>query len=524
MKRLREILDRLWRHRPTPDTADGPPATVPEAFSSVLYSDGIRRDRAARTVAQLMKKVRLDERTALYESCSHFPITSRHVRALASFEPDVAAELLGVASLNRSGYVRQAALEELASLATPRALPYILLRLGDWVPQVRAAADLALTGILRPDLAPALLDQRRLIDAMARVERVDLSGVRQRIFTFLLRRECRAELDKQLVSPDQEMRLFGYRVFGEELAARANIIERAVNDPHLGIRRWITRYILDAEPPEMLKWLEVLLRDSCARIRTDIIRRIPGDMLPAFREVIQEQIFADSPSLRSAARFLLRQHGRTDFSAQYRNRIRQADLQDVQPGWIAGLGETGQESDLDLVESHVSHSRPRVRAAAIRAAVRLNRPRTIGHAVKALDDSSGKVRRVAVSVLVAEHSPQTSGQARYVLRHGSPKGQLAALKVLANRSGWEALPDVLTALAVGDERLCAFAWARLAKWYTRHFREGWIKPDPDLLKHIELKIKAMADVCIIPPPRVAIWADLNNLVQEGKKLWREDTG
>ena len=76
-------------------------------------------------------------------------ISSKDVTALAALPRDTAVELLGVASNVAYGFVREAALKQLEVLAHPRATAYVLLRLGDWVPQVRAAASQTLEALLQ---------------------------------------------------------------------------------------------------------------------------------------------------------------------------------------------------------------------------------------------------------------------------------------------------------------------------------------------------------------------------------------
>jgi hypothetical protein len=75
-----------------------------------------------------------------------FPDWSRmapgHVWVLAarSGQPFAVGALL---SMHGSGYVRQAAVEQLAALDDPRAFPFLLVRTTDWVPEVQGPASSA---------------------------------------------------------------------------------------------------------------------------------------------------------------------------------------------------------------------------------------------------------------------------------------------------------------------------------------------------------------------------------------------
>lgn len=71
-------------------------------------------------------------------------VTVARVRALAR-SPAAAA---GLASLHPSGFVREAAVERLATSDDPLALPFLLLRANDWVSPVRDAAVAGVEAIL----------------------------------------------------------------------------------------------------------------------------------------------------------------------------------------------------------------------------------------------------------------------------------------------------------------------------------------------------------------------------------------
>ena len=67
-------------------------------------------------------------------------------------ESDLSA--LRSASLDANGFVREDAVKRLAKVATGEELPYLLLRLNDWVPQVRDAAREAVLARITPEYAP----------------------------------------------------------------------------------------------------------------------------------------------------------------------------------------------------------------------------------------------------------------------------------------------------------------------------------------------------------------------------------
>nr|HET7859992.1 hypothetical protein [Caldimonas sp.] len=86
---------------------------------------------------------------------------------------------------DRSGYVREAAVRELAIAPRPAAIRVLLVRANDWVPQVRDAAVAALAAHLRDDFVPAWALALDAVDALRRGGRVDADAVLAPIDAFL---------------------------------------------------------------------------------------------------------------------------------------------------------------------------------------------------------------------------------------------------------------------------------------------------------------------------------------------------
>ena len=108
---------------------------------------------------------------------------------------------------------------------------------------------------------------------------------------------------------------------------------------------------------------------------------------------------------------------------------------------------------------------------------------------------------------------------RKVLIEGQSKARVAAFSLLAGRSGWDALTDILTALALDDRELSPAAWDQFHSWHYRYSHRAWVKPDAETLAEIEA-ILAERRVKTEPPDSVrGRWQDLPRLIQDGKKLW-----
>jgi len=401
-------------------TEESSPFAVPNAFYYVTYGRrgllGPSSWKTAELVSRLMKKVKPDQWTQLYRDFRWIHLTVGQVPKLAAYakrSKDVAVELLGVASLNANGHVRQAALERLADIDHPRAVPYVMLRLADWVPAVRQAAQNAMMRLLAGDHAAVLLQYGHLVDWLERVQRVDLSETRTAILATLRSERCRETLMAQLKADEPGTRFFCYRILAgetDDIAGNPALIGAALSDRSPAIRRWMARTILRASNAQaseatIAQWLPRLLTDKSARVRIETIRWLPESLWPAARDAVGEMIYSDSPGLRNAARFLSKSHGVTDFAERYRERLEQlerlegANTATMTAGPVAGLCETGDKTDINRIARYADHLRPRVREAALAGLGHLNAETATDRAIQALSDTNASVRRAGVRIL-----------------------------------------------------------------------------------------------------------------------------
>lgn len=496
-------------------TEGSSPFAVPSAFDYVLNHRGPDSDQTAELVSRLMKKVAPDEWTRLYREFRWLHITTAQVATLAGYPRDIAVELLGVASLNSSGHVRQAALERLSELYHARAMPYVILRLADWVPQVRQVAQHALTGLLAGGHAKALLECSFLVDWLDRVERVDLSEVRSTILTSLRSGECREALLQHLKETEPKKRFFCFRILENEIPADVGLVELALSDPSPAIRRWIVSYVLKAPEAQAVLWLPRLLIDKSVRVRTEVLHWLPETLWPTYKNLVEEQMFADSPGVRSAARFLLKTHGICDFVERYRRRLASS----VAAGTLAGLCEMGDRGDFERAEAFADNPRPRIREAAIAGMGLLDPEKAVDRAVQALSDSNARVRRAGVRILQKVGSSATRQKVLPILEHGTANARLAACAVLAEMGGWEAVRDILFALTFRDATLQARAWEYLDRWVGHYAIRFYTK----LPRHLATELAQLLSQVGEPDnaqgrERVLVWKRMRDAIDSAQRI------
>lgn len=119
---------------------------------------------------------------------------------------------LGVLSFNRNGYVREAAIRALSDVHSGHELPFLLIRLNDWVHPIRDAARRAILSRVEPKYAAQFVFNLSLIWRLRAQHRADHQPIAEAILNLLMHRECREPLLAGLELSERETRRAVFRL------------------------------------------------------------------------------------------------------------------------------------------------------------------------------------------------------------------------------------------------------------------------------------------------------------------------
>jgi alkylhydroperoxidase/carboxymuconolactone decarboxylase family protein YurZ len=366
---------------------------------------------------------------------------------------------LGMASLHRSGYVREAAVREL-SLRRDKGHPelrFLILRLNDWVLPVRQLARDAVVGRLHPPYADAWMRALPLVSGLRRQRRVDHTQILDGVAAMLRTPGAKAARERARRSFEVSVRREGFRFDLSEEAPPEELVKGAFADSDVIIRccgvQALGRLPAGSARAALVRRA---FADPASLVRRRAIALLDGEEPEARRTIWQELLADATPQLRRLARAALPE---VDAAAQYRaligagRRLR---------GAIAGLGECGSDDDVWLLEPLLKDPRARVRGAALTASAVLD-PDSVGPGLEALPDPSKRISSIAASVLsrrwrigLPEHvlaALSRPGLAPHAYRNG--------VAVLASQRSWPRLLWLLRAAASSSPELAAAATAQL---------------------------------------------------------------
>ncbi|MEA5362260.1 hypothetical protein VA596_22175 [Amycolatopsis sp., V23-08] len=330
--------------------------------------------------------------------------------------PRTPREAAAVDACAPDGRLREAAVARLAVGPDPEALPLLLIRCVDWVPQVRDAARGAVVSKLDESALRAMLP----LVAMLRRRQVD------GWMTTLFRDALPSLLDGALALGDRESRRWAH---GEAIRAGLLSSDRlrqiTLRDNDFRIRTSCGDALLDRGEA-----VEELLADGTPPVRMRALTLLGDDTAVAH--------LADRASaVRSMAQALVLKAG-GDPAAHYR------ELPDS-AGVLAGLGETGTSEDAGRLERNLADERPRFRALAVRG---LRRVASESTAVRPLlTDPSPAVTRQVVEFLRGKPALVDVPALRTLLSPANPvHTRRAAATLLRDRDTWLRLHTDLTLL------------------------------------------------------------------------------
>jgi HEAT repeat protein len=494
----------------------GTPFTIPSIFRFVYSLNRELSNETARTIHELMLKVKPSQWTQLYVSFRNIEIPISLLEYFSRFPDSIAVYLLGVASLNGNGYVRQESIHRLHKISSPLKIPFILLRLGDWVPQVRESAETVLSGCLKEEFLDTYFSLTEIMDWMTRVERIDLTQVYNRIVEYL-HSSPGDPLSKALDNPDPKIRLFCYKSLLAKNPEDRKHYQKAAMDPNPDVRWFVYQQIGKLSAENQYRLFSLWIKDPSPKISSSVMMSVSEEHWQDFQKVIFENGFNDSPMIRHTARFLLKKHGVEISADEYRNRL---SSDSVSPGILYGLAETGTDDDCLTLMQYVNHPRSRIRLAALAGLYRLSKVRAQPYLIEALRDSRLRIRRFS-SIILGKDNDYDRVSVRKILVNGNSASKISALKVLCCSASWDALEDVFQMIIDKDEAVSQIAWKLYVQWYLKRRIHNWVKPSQSFLLSFNKRMDELNSRSLeVPAFAAKAWSQLPGLIGSGKEIWK----
>ncbi|MBU3143805.1 HEAT repeat domain-containing protein [Clostridium sp. CF012] len=279
--------------------------------------------------------------------------------------------ILGLCSFHPNGYFREKAIINLSQLEKGYAIPYLLIRVNDWVREVKNVSKKYLLSNLNPGNAMNLVNNLPLVLRLGDCCRDEHDDIINSVVSMLSSPECSSKLISGVLSIDSKVRLSCYKIILEtRILDNKNIIDYLIKDPNSYIRLFVLRNIQrKIALEEFIIISQLLLNDRCSQIRILALETIYEFNRQDAVAILINSLFDRNNSVRELSRYLLMKDKKYDFASLYRDAIQKNEK--VYSS-ICGLGETGNINDTKNIAEFMDSNSVKIVKASINTLARLD--------------------------------------------------------------------------------------------------------------------------------------------------------
>lgn len=527
---IQELIEPLtWRERITGSRNyasiltkigdSNEPGAIAYLLPFTIASDRNVAAAAARAVHKLASVIDATEINQLAPSLHYGPTYSLESHnwyhlcrsKFAVFEDfgDAATSLFALASFHHNGYVRETAIEKLSLIKTGFEVPFLILRLNDWVPEVRDAAYHEIRSRLTPEYCRHLIANLPLIGRLKHAGRVDHTPLINAVHELLQSDECRSVLFESLKSTDRQIRRACFKLAMD--APHSNlqqILTLALADNDTVIRQRAAQKISATLEPEIVElFLDRLKHDRLMTVRREALRIAVKTNAPDVVEQLHTGLLDPHTSIREECRYHLRKVAPMDVAAFYREHLEAGrELYSA----ISGLGETGRSDDDRLIVPYASHQTSKIRRSAIKALATLNAKAHLDLFMNALEDEVPAISHHALRAL-SRHTSMLRASRVWALFVSTPRPHVKrnALLLIEKFSKWESISYLVRALGETDEDIVDRSGRAVRDW-PGSFNRDFSTPSSEQLARFRDALKKYGEL-IDEQTRALLWFSIKGL-------------
>lgn len=503
-KKLQQLWERPWTRIFRPATWEanlitelgnsGEIGLLPAILEFAVHPKRAIAIAGRRAVANLLSQVPRESLAKLdiwirEKLCgwSHFdsPWMSLSPREIQSFVGEENAAVLRLASMHPNGRVREASLRMLANRDREEDVPFILLRLNDWVKQINEYSRNLVAAIIRPDRAPELLECLPIVIQLQGRKRSEHAWVRDALNALLIKKECESVLRRGLSSANRDVRLvcLQFAIAGG-ISGLDSALDEASRDRDSMVRLFAAKQLLAVATRDSLTSLSSrLVKDRFMPVRRETLSTLQAR--EGNCELVRLALLDRHASIREFARFHLR--SQIDVPQFYRDTIEAPSISPIDIA-IRGLGETGNESDAEKLLGFLDHREIRVRRAAASAIGKLAGVRHQKVMIEALSDTSPGVSTEAQRSLKTVAQKLDPQPIVALMGHPALHVRRNAFRLINQRSKWEQLPWILMASRDRSETISRDAIFAIRTWLLRSNR-SFATPSQDQLSRAKAELE-----------------------------------
>ena len=409
----------------------------------------------------------------------------QHIARCATYENAVG--IFGVLSAHANGRVREAAVRELASIHDGNELGYLLVRLNDWVEEIRQRSKSAVLERLHARNAGTLIRFLPLLLRLSGMRRGQHEQIVCKALNVLGDDACKVALREGLSSSDRDLSRACFRVVaGMDNPRAESFMENALQSGDSFLRFHAFKRALEMTIVERLPELFARGRsDTYMPIRREALEMIVARTPALAEEALRGALLDRHATIRDLARYYFKKMRDFDSLAFYLEKIGTefgANLTNA----IRGLGETGKSEHLAIVGPFLFSEEGTKRKAALTAAANLAPEEVIPILLRALADSAPGVSKTAQRALRLHLQLVPKDELMTILQESKMAHVRRNTITLILRSDkWDRLIAALRCYSDADPEMASRAQGGLRAWLRGYNRNYLVAPSQKQLDETE---------------------------------------
>ena len=313
-----------------------------------------------------------------------------------TFPQQEGSEQLLLLAQHHNGYKRQKAVIELGLRGNPMALPILIHRINDWVPQVRQAAAESLVQLLSSKNTQAFVLCLPDLYHLKNCARGDHELLISRVIDFLVQVD-NADCVRSAINNEDPLtaRIAMQLCFAYQLLDKQQLVAMALSHNDIVIRKKVVNYLSDFSAEVLDSFLKKAIQDPYMPIRREALQIILRERPEQSLLIAEKCLFDRHYAIRTIAiKHLLK----NAFNVQ--QHLIQVLLLSKQSALklrcaILGLAELDAKRSIALIEKHSSHLLPSIRKAVLQALSKLTGEQSLAYLITGLQDASPAVAKEA---------------------------------------------------------------------------------------------------------------------------------
>lgn len=495
--RWRGELDTVSRIRCVGDSGEA--YAIPDLLSYAFTPNRDVQAEARSAIRRLFERLPLEQMPALDEvlrrAWAHLEDwygLKPSVKKFQERDPDDLI-LLAFMTTHRSGYVRAEAIHTLGKDSSGTAIPFLLVRLVDWVEAVRRAADLELIDKLQPQYCAMFVRSLGLLERLSEHARFR-PAYREWVSELLKRPACVYHVAAGLNSDQRAVRRACYPIAaGNPALDVKTVLNRALAEYDVVIRRWAFASGPALGPGDEIDWMRLAANDTYPAIRQRAFEALARTEVSP--EELSKFLFDRCTGIRRSCQALCVERFGLVPVEIYREGLAGGNSRRTEIA-VRGLAETGSREEGQWLLDLLNHRSARVRSAAVHSLGVLNVEQIDKRLLERISSDTRSVAREATYVLLSKK--RTSPGAIWAAAKVNPQEQvpLAVLRQMWRVGKWVQLRLYLDSSASDNPTLAECAVERLAVWESQ-FNRTFVQPpigEPsallDLLRAVQSRVPA----------------------------------